>query len=320
MPKPLFLSIDRLPDPVRAQLPDLVEFVEVDPSSLDAALEARGGEVRLISSRGKHRIDGALLDRLPSLGLIAGYGVGYDKIDAQAAVQRDVMVTHTPDVLNADVADLAVALLLATLRQLPQADRFVREGRWREGSYPLTATLRDRTIGLVGMGRIGRAIARRLAAFDLEIAYHTRNPVEGLSYTYVDSLVALARQVDALVVIVPGGASTEGLIGGEVLKALGEQGVLVNVSRGTVVDQDALVAALTDGTILAAGLDVFRDEPAVPEGLLALNNVVLLPHIGSGTIHTRAAMDRLYLDNITAWLAHRPVLTPVPECRVKEPL
>lgn len=315
MSKPLFLSIDRLPDPVRVELAELVEFVEVDPSSLDAAIEARGGEVRIISSRGKHRIDFTLLDRLPSLGLIAGYGVGYDKIDAQAAVERGVMVTHTPDVLNADVADLAVALLLATLREIPQADRFVREGRWLQGSYPLTATLRDRTIGMVGMGRIGRAIAQRLTAFEVEVAYHTRNRVEGLSYTYFDDLIALACHVDALIVIVPGGASTEGLIDVRVLKALGRAGVLVNVSRGTVVDQSALVAALTNRTIQAAGLDVYRDEPAVPEALLALDNVVLLPHIGSGTTHTRAAMDRLYLDNVTAWLDRLPVLTPVPECR-----
>lgn len=313
--KPLFLSIDRLPDPVRAELTEMVEFVEADPTTLEDIVSSRGADVRIISSRGKRTIDSGLLDQLPALGLIACYGVGYEKVSAHAAAERGIMVTHTPDVLNADVADLAVALLLATIRQLPQADRFVRERKWSGGPYPLTATLREKTIGIVGMGRIGQAIGRRLEGFDLDIAYHTRNRVEGIAYRYVDDLALLARQAHVLIVIVPGGAATENIIDAAILNELGQDGVLINVSRGSVVDQDALISALERGVIGGAGLDVYRNEPAVPEALLKRDDVVLLPHIGSATHHARTAMDQLYLNNVAAWLSGRKIPSPIPECR-----
>lgn len=316
MSKPLFLSIDRLPDPVRAALLAYVELLETNPETLKQAVSKRSTEVRAIGTRGKTRIDSDLLDRLPSLGLIAGYGVGYDKVDAHAAAERGIVVTHTPEVLNADVADLAVALLLATVRRIPQADKFVREGQWLADVFPLTSTLRGRTVGLVGMGRIGQAIAARLVAFDLDIAYHTRRQVEETPYLYFDNLLELARHVDVLITIVPGGKATNNLIDASVLEALGPKGVFINVARGTVVDQEALIAALDGGVIEAAGLDVYQNEPAVSQKLISRDNVVLLPHIGSGTHFTRAAMNQLYLDNVLAWLHRRPIPTPVPECRV----
>lgn len=307
--KPLFLELDPLPDPVRSRLP---EHVEVVP--LDKAPQVRES-IEILASRGKTTIDGPFLDQHPKLGLIAVYGVGYDKVDAAAASKRGVLVTHTPDVLNQDVADLAVALLLATIRQVPQADAFVRRGAWADGPYALTATLRGRKIGLVGMGRIGREIAARISAFNVGVAYHSRRPAEGVPYRYFARLPGLAEAVDTLVVIVPGGAQTRNLIDAAILEALGPNGVLVNVARGSVVDQPALVEALRKGTIMAAGLDVFENEPHVPKELTAMNNVVLLPHLGSSTVHTRAAMDRLYIDNVFAWAQRLPVPTPVPECR-----
>lgn len=310
--KPLFKELDPLPEPVREGLPELVEFI-------GSGDEGSSQEVRIIASRGKTKIDGAFLDSYPELGLVAAYGVGYDRIDAEAAAARGIMVTHTPDVLNADVADLAVALLLCAVRQLPQADTFVRKSLWPQGSYPLTPTLRERTVGLVGMGRIGREIAARISAFGVEVAYHARRPVTDVPYRYLDDLSELAHVVDTMVVIVPGGAATRDLIKADILAALGPNGVLVNVSRGSVVDEGALIEALRDGTILAAGLDVYRNEPHVPDELRGMDNVVLLPHLGSSTLHTRSAMNRLYLDNVAAWVRGSPIPAPVPECRKLNP-
>jgi lactate dehydrogenase-like 2-hydroxyacid dehydrogenase len=212
------------------------------------------------------------------------------------------------------VADFTVGLLLATIRRLPQADRYLRAGRWREeGPFPLTATLRDRTIGMLGMGRIGRRIARRIAAFDVPVAYHARHPQRDLPYRYHPDLLSLARDVDTLVVIVPGGAATRALVNAEVLAALGPRGVLVNVARGSVVDEAALIDALRSGTIHAAGLDVFADEPRVPQALVDLENAVLIPHAGSATHHTRAIMGRLVVENLLSWFDGRGPVTPVPE-------
>ncbi|MGA3309174.1 MAG: 2-hydroxyacid dehydrogenase [Xanthobacteraceae bacterium] len=259
-------------------------------------------------------IDNALLARLPKLQIISSFGVGYDHIDAAAAAKRGVVVTHTPDVLTEEVADTAIGLLLCTVREFPQAERYLRAGKWRERGYPLSrATLRNRTVGLVGMGRIGTAIARRLEAFGVPIVYHARQKRPELPYRYNANLIEMARAVDVLMVIVPGGPATRNMIDAEVLEALGPDGILINIARGSVVDEPALIAALKEQKIMAAGLDVFVNEPEVPDELLAMDNVVLFPHLGSASVFTREKMDQLLVDNILAWAAGKPPLTPVPE-------
>ncbi|MFD1033479.1 2-hydroxyacid dehydrogenase [Sphingomonas hankookensis] len=273
------------------------------------AADIRGLAVSTLAGR----IDAAWLDRFPALEIVASFGVGYDNVDASAAADRGIVVTNTPGVLDDEVADLAVGLLLATLRRIPQADRFVREGRWADGAFPLSPTLRGRRVGILGLGAIGKAIARRLDGFGVAIGYHGRSRQEGVAYPYHDTPVALAAASDVVVVMVPGGSGTRHLVDAEMLAALGPDGVLINVSRGSVVDETALVAALSDGTIGGAGLDVFENEPQVPDALLAMPNVVLLPHIGSASHATRAAMGRLVVDNLTAWFDDGRALTPVPE-------
>ncbi len=223
------------------------------------------------------------------------------------------MVTNTPDVLTEEVADTAIGLLLCTAREFAQAERFVRSGKWLRKGYPLSkATLRNRTVGLVGMGRIGKAIARRLDAMGVPVAYHTRHKAADVSYRHYRNLVDLARAVDVLLVIVPGGAETQNLIDRDVLEALGPDGILINMARGSVVDEPALIKALQDKTILTAGLDVFAHEPEVPAELIAMEHVVLFPHLGSASIYTRTQMDQLVVDNLLAWAAGKPPLTPVP--------
>ena len=261
------------------------------------------------------RIDAGFIDALPKLEVIANFGVGYDAVDAAHAASRGVVVTNTPDVLTDEVADTTIGLLLNTLRELPRAERHLREGRWaREGNYPLTRlTLRGRKVGIYGLGRIGLAIARRLEGFGVDIAYHSRNRRDDVPYAYAPTLKELAESVDTLIVIVPGGAATEKAVDAEVLAALGADGVVINVGRGSTVDCDALVAALKDGTIAAAGLDVFPDEPNVPEALLALPNACLLPHVASASEHTRRAMADLVVDNLVAWFREGQALTPVKE-------
>jgi lactate dehydrogenase-like 2-hydroxyacid dehydrogenase len=259
-------------------------------------------------------IDEALLTTLPKLQIISSFGVGYDHIDVKAAAKRGIVVTHTPDVLTEEVADTTIGLLLNTVRELPQAERYVRAGKWPTGNYPLSrATLRNRTVGIVGLGRIGMAIARRLEAFGVPIVYHTRQRRPELGYRHYQRLLDMARDVDTLIVIVPGGATTKNMIDADVLDALGPEGIVINVARGSVIDEPALIAALRDRRILAAGLDVFATEPQVPDELLAMDNVVVLPHVGSASEFTRAKMDQLLVDNIRAWAAGKPPLTPVPE-------
>ena len=284
------------------------------PAAADDASLAALAPVRAMAVTAPRRIDDALLARLSNLDIIASFGVGYDHIDVSAAARRGVIVTNTPDVLTEEVADTALGLLLCTVRELPQAERYLRAGKWRQRSFPLSrATLRNRTVGIVGMGRIGMAIARRLDAFGVPVVYHTRHPRPELPYRYYQNLLAMARAVDTLMVIVPGGEATHNMINAEVLAALGPDGILINVARGSVVDEPALIAALEQGTIMAAGLDVFANEPEVPAELVALDNVVLLPHLGSASVFTREKMDQLVVDNILAWAAGKPPLTPVPE-------
>ncbi len=261
-----------------------------------------------------NKVDAAFMQRFPKLEQISSFGVGYDHIDAKWAGEHGIIVTNTPEVLNEEVADTALGLLLCTVREFPKAERFLRAGKWLQGQYPLTkATLRNRTVGMVGMGRIGKAIARRLEAFGVPVVYHSRNPQKGVSYKYYPKLVDMARDVDTLMVIVPGGPATANMINAEVLKALGPNGILINMARGSVVDEPALIEALKNRTIYSAGLDVFAKEPQVPKELVEMDNIVLFPHLGSSTEVTRAAMDQLVVDNILAWMAGKPPLTPVPE-------
>ena len=252
--------------------------------------------------------------RFPKLQIVSSFGVGYDHVDVKYAAAHGIVVTNTPNVLTEEVADTAVGLLLCTVREFPQAERYLRAGKWLEKGYPLSkATLRNRTVGIVGMGSIGQAIARRLDAFDVPVVYHTRNKRRELAYRHYPKLTDMARDVDTLLVIVPGGAATANIINAEVLDALGPNGILINMARGSVVDEPALIRALKDKRIMAAGLDVYVREPEVPAELIAMDNVVLFPHLGSASVHTRDKMDQLIVDNIAAWAAGEPPLTPVPE-------
>lgn len=261
-----------------------------------------------------NRVDGAFMSRFPKLEIVSSFGVGYDHVDARWAGEHGIIVTNTPDVLNEEVADTALGLLLCTVREFPQADRYVRAGKWVEKGYPLSkATLRDRTVGMVGMGRIGKAIARRLDAFGVPVVYHSRNPQKDVNYKYYSDLVVMAREVNTMMVIVPGGTATKNLINKQVLEALGPDGILINMARGSVVDEPALIEALKSKTIMSAGLDVFVNEPHVPAELIAMDNVVLFPHLGSASEYTRRAMDQLVVDNLLAWFSGKPPLTPVPE-------
>ena len=296
---------------VLERLEGKVEIVTVPAGAEPVLPDGVAERVNAIAVSGV--INAKWIDALPKLEIIANFGVGYDSIDVPAAMARGIIVTNTPDVLNEEVADFTVGLLLSTIRELPQADRFLRDGKWLRGAYPLTQTLRDRTIGFVGMGRIGQAIAKRIAAFDVPIVYHSRKPQAGIAYKYYPDLKAMAADVDTLIAIVPGGASTRHMINADILAALGPRGILINVARGSVVDQDALIEALRKGVIHGAGLDVFNDEPNVPQSLLALQNVVMVPHVGSGTHHTRAVMGNLVVDNLRSWFAGKGPVTPVQE-------
>jgi lactate dehydrogenase-like 2-hydroxyacid dehydrogenase len=256
----------------------------------------------------------AFIQRFPKLQIISSFGVGYDHIDAKAAGARGVIVTNTPEVLTEEVADTALALLLNTVREFPQAERYLRAGKWLQKAYPLTkATLRNRTVGILGMGAIGQAIARRLDAFGVPVVYHARKLRPEVSYRHYPKLLDMAHEVDTLMVIVPGGAATANIINAEVLDALGPNGILINMARGSVVDEPALIKALKEKRIMAAGLDVFAKEPEVPPELMAMDNVVLFPHLGSASVYTRDRMDQLVVDNIAAWVAGKPPLTPVAE-------
>ncbi len=288
----------------------IAEIDRSDPGLVDAALADR---VRALAV--STRIDAAFIDAFPNLEIIASFGVGYDAVDARHAASKGVVVTNTPDVLTEEVADTTIGLLLNTVRELPKAESYLRAGRWAaEGNYPLTGlTLRGRTVGIFGMGRIGRAVARRIEAFGLPLAYHNRNRIEDVSYAYYPSLKELAEAVDTLISVAPGGAATEKAVNMEVLEALGPEGVFINIGRGSTVDEPALAEALRKRVIRAAGLDVFADEPNVPQDLLDLDNATLLPHVGSASVHTRRAMADLVVDNLVSWFTRGLALTPVPE-------
>jgi hydroxypyruvate reductase len=288
----------------RLHLTDPQAFAKVAPT------------IRGITGGGESQVPKSLIDQLPALELISVFGVGYDKVDVQAAKARGVPVTHTPEVLNDEVADLALGLMLSVARKIPQADRYVKDNLWADkGNMPLTRKMSGKRLGIVGLGRIGKAIAQRAAAFNMSIAYTGRNRQPGVAHAYYPSAKELAANVDFLVVITPGGDATRKMIDREVLEALGPDGYLVNVARGTVVDEQALIDALRDRVIAGAGLDVFEHEPQVPQALRELDNVVLTPHMASATRETRQAMADLALANLQAHFAGKPLLSPVPECR-----
>lgn len=289
---------------------DVIHLADRDLSKLSDA--QKRAIVGVAQSGG---FDEGMIDALPKLEIIANFGVGYDGVDARHAASKGVMVTNTPDVLTDEVADTTIALLLFAVRELNQAETHLRAGKWEsEGNYPLTATtLRGRTAGIMGLGRIGMAIARRLEGFDVEIEYHNRSKRDDVAYPYHDTLLDLARSVDTLIVAAPGGATTEKAVNAEVLKALGADGVVINIGRGTTIDEAALIEALENGTIKAAGLDVFEREPHVPERLRKLPNTVLLPHVGSASVHTRGLMGDLVVNNLVHWFEGKKPISPVGE-------
>jgi len=276
----------------------------------DAALKA-ASHVRALAHFGHSKVDGKLMDALPKLELISNFGVGVDQIDLEAAKKRKILVTNTPDVLNDCVADTAMALVLNTLRKFPQSEAYLRSGFWpTRGTYPLTTSVGGKTLGILGLGRIGEAIAKRAQAFGMKIRYHNRNK-KNVPYPYDADPVALAKNSDVLLAVTPGGAGTAKLVNAKVLDALGPQGYLVNVARGSVVDELVLLRYLQEKKIAGAGLDVYEHEPQVPPGFFALDNAVLFPHVASATVETRKAMGDLQVENLHLHFAGKPVKTPV---------
>lgn len=315
MPAIEILVVAKLPpflmEPLRANYIVHDRLHETDP----AAFAAVAPRIRAIAASGESKVPAGLIAQLPALEMISVLGVGYDGIDVAAAKARNVVVTHTPDVLNDEVADLTIGLMISVARKIVEADRYVRDNRWPSGPMPLARKVSGQRMGLVGMGRIAQAIAHRAKAFGMSIGYTARSAKPDLPYTFYPTAAALAAESEFLVVITPGGEATRKLIDATVLKALGPKGFLINVARGSVVDEAALIDALSKGEIAGAGLDVFENEPHVPEALRALPNVVLTPHIGSATLVTRQAMADLAFANLQAFFDGRPLPAPVPECR-----
>jgi hydroxypyruvate reductase len=313
MTKPAVLQLMPITPNIQAQVDDafaprkLWQAADADAFVAEVAPAVRGIFTNGIIGAGK-----ALIEALPKLEIIGVYGVGVDAVDLATAKARGVRVTNTPDVLTIGVAELALALLLAVARRIAYNDRYVRAGRWaREGDPVLANNLAGKRLGILGLGRIGRAVAKRAAAFDMTICYHGPHRKDDVAYEYVPDLVEMARAVDCLVVTCLGGPTTKGLVGGAVIEALGPAGWLINVARGSVIDEPALVEALVAGRLGGAGLDVFAGEPQVPEALLGMDNVVLQPHQASATWETRDAMGQLVVDNLKAHFAGRPLPTPV---------
>jgi lactate dehydrogenase-like 2-hydroxyacid dehydrogenase len=307
------LQVGNLEATLAAELAQRYEPLRLPSGDERAAfLTDHAGTVRVIVTSGRPGVDADLIAALPNLGAIVNNGVGYDSIDVDAARAAGVGVSNTPDVLTDTVADTALGLILMTLRGFASADRYVRAGRWaRDGAFPYTRDLNGLQVGILGLGRIGSAVAKRLLGFDCAIAYHNRHEIDGSPYRYAASPVELAESVDVLVVAAAGGKGTQKLVGADVLAALGPEGYLINIARGSVVDQDVLVELLASGGLAGAGLDVFVDEPNVPVALRELDNVVLLPHVGSATARTRRAMALLTLRNLESYLSSGELVTPV---------
>ncbi|WP_354677221.1 2-hydroxyacid dehydrogenase [Cupriavidus plantarum] len=307
--KPRLLQHGRLPEHIEARLAEHFDvhpfWAETDPAGF---LAKHGADFVALTARAATGVDAATIAALPSLRVISSFGVGLDKIDLDAARARGIAVGYTPDVLNDCVADTAWALLMDAARQVSAADRYVRRGEWPKAAYPLTTRVSGKRLGIVGLGRIGHVIARRSSGFDMEVRYFGRKAQEGVSYGFEPSIEALARWADFLVLATSGGPSTKHLVSASVLEALGPKGYLINIARGTVVDEAALIDALSNKRIAGAGLDVFENEPHVPEALYKLDNVVLLPHVASGTHETRRAMADLVFDNLQAFFETGKVL------------
>ena len=277
--------------------------------------QGKATEVVAIVMTGHGNLTDDLMAKLPALKIISSFGVGYDSIDAVSAAKRSIVVSHTPNVLNADVSNTAIMLMLAVSRSLVVDDAYLRAGRWlKDGAAPLRQSMDGRKVGIVGLGRIGLEIGRKLESFDMDISYHTRSKKNGVAYRYYQNLIEMAKDVDFIVVITPGGAATDKLISRDVMNALGKNGTLINIARGTVVDEAEMVKALQEGRLGGAGLDVYEAEPKVPEALFALDNVVLLPHVGSATIGTRQAMSDLVIENLFSFFDTGKAVAPVPEC------
>lgn len=291
--------------------PDLVTRLSEAFELQHGTVPKDAADVRGIATRSMVGADAALIARLPSLEIVSVFGVGCDAVDLEAARARGIIVTNTPDVLTEDTADYAIALMLALARRVAEGDRFVRAGRWRSGGLPNSARVHGKKLGIVGLGRIGGAVAARARGFRMDIHWHGPRPKPDTELTYHARLADLAEAVDFLVLTCPGGVATDRMVNAEILERLGTAGFLINISRGSVVDEPALIAALRDGRIAGAALDVFADEPNVPEALLAMDNVIVEPHIASTTVETRRAIGDLVLANLKAHFAGQPALTPV---------
>lgn len=311
--KPVVLSVDYLPNFLTEQLYSSFDFHHELHKNDPAALEKFAPQARALVANGETILTGEMLARFPKAEIITVFGVGYDGIDINAASERGIEVTHTPNVLTDDVADLAMALILTVSRRIIPADQHVRSRAWSNGAFPFSRKVSGSKIGIIGLGRIGRTIAKRAEAFDMQIAYTDRNVIPGVKYDFYPDAVQLAKEVDYLVVAAYGGPSTLGLVNTKVLNALGPNGYLINIARGSVVNEPDLVAALQEKRIAGAGLDVFADEPNVPAELLALDNVVLTPHMASGTVQTRTAMADLAHANLVAHFAGKPLPSPIPK-------
>jgi len=312
MPRPMLpLIVEQLSERFELILP----FNDTNP---EGVVEAAAPHVQGMAVIGT-AIDAGYIEAFPQLEIIANFGVGYDNVSVYDCSARDVVVTNTPDVLSEEVADIAMGLLIMTVRQLGAAERWVRDRNWlRHGSFPLSpGTLRGRTLGIFGLGRIGKAIARRAEAFGLEICYHGRSPQPDVAYPYHADLEDLAAACDTLMIAVPGTPETRDAVSESVLNALGPDGIVINIGRGSVVDEAALIEALEAGRIMGAGLDVFAEEPFVPRPLLVRDNVVTLPHVGSASVQTRNAMGQLVVDNLVSWFDRGEAITPVPETPMK---
>lgn len=314
--KPALLQIGDVTERMRARLEAEFSVEKLfDRPDRATFLAVQGPRFMAVVTDGHWGLPDDVFAALTSLKVVSSYGVGYDAIDADAAAALGIIVAHTPDVLNDEVADTAILLWLAVSRRLVPADAWARSGQWqRDGAFPLTRSVQNRTVGMLGFGRIGQTIARRAEAFGARVLYHARTNKD-VPQDYCANLVAMARESDVLICITPGGAATRHLVNADVLAALGPQGILINVARGSVVDEAALVDALATGALGGAGLDVFAAEPEIPAALKAMENVVLTPHVGSATIETRQAMGDLTCDNLSQFLRDGTVLTPVPECR-----
>lgn len=311
--RPVLLQIGAVLDSMAPRLAAAFEVIRLPDGDASGFLAEHGADVVAVATMKGMSND--VLAALPNLKVVSSFGVGYDSIDADACAARGILVAHTPDVLNDEVADTAIMLWLAVSRGLIGSERWARSGDWEaNGAYPLTHSVRGRTVGIVGLGRIGMTIAALAEAFDATVVYHSRSD-KGVAYRYYADLTEMAEAADVMIVITPGGPETRHLVNARVMEALGPEGILINVARGSVVDETALIAALQDGRLGAAGLDVFEAEPVIPDALKTMDNVVLVPHVGSATVETRAKMGDLVCENLESWLETGRVVRAVPECQ-----